>query len=1232
MQFCRTKFVVMAILLFSSFLSAFAQTNTTALSGDIKDPDGLVSPESTVMLSNPDTGFVQNTESDKNGQFSFNQILPGKYTVTVNSPGFSEQVQNVVLLVNTPQKISFTLTIGTSQIVNVETTASALNTSDASLGKPFDSAQIQTLPYLANNVLSLLALQPGVLSFDPNNTTDTRSGTVNGARQDQSNVTLDGVDDNDQNEGYAFSGVLRSTRDSVEEFRVVTSGANADSGRSSGAQVSLVTRSGTNKIHGSAYYYYRSPALAANDWFNKQSQVGSGKSNISAKILQDTYGASFGAPIKKDKIFFFGAYEGFKQASNKVVTNLVPLGLRNGTITYVNTGGTTTTLSAAQIAAMDTKCFANGTCPAGAGVNAAAVAYFKQFPIANTSSVGDLYNTGGYTFTSPNPKSNITNIAKIDYNLTPKQILFVRGNLQMDNEISIVQFPGGPPNTNIHDNSRGIAGGHIWSISDRLTNNFRYGLTRQGRATRGATNQDYVTFAGLANLNSTNTSSVVLVTTHNFVDDFTWTKGKHTFQFGVNDRYIFNTRQADNTLYKTASVTYTSLAVGSIANQAGSSLDATTAGYAPIKSSFNSSYNNAIADVTGLITNAVEYFNFGVSGNSLVNLPTGTIPTRYYRSNESEFYAQDSFKVTPTLTVTGGLRYSYLGTPYESHGQEVAPTSSLHDFFINRYTNMQVGSSYNARISFGPAGSANGKPNLWTPDRFDLAPRVAFAYASPDGHTSVRGGFSLAYDHFGEGVINAYDQQGAFGLSTRARNGINQVVDTAPRFTGYHNVPTSIIPVVAGAGSFPVTPPDGSGNIFYSLDDKLHTPYAETFNLTIQREVRSGLTLTATYTGRLGRHLLMLNDLAEPLNLTDPGSGMTYFQATAALDKQVDSGVSVGNVQNIAFWQNQFPKASVTSNGVTYKGTQAVYLMTKSNRGNETATLATLDQGTTASPAGQSFRYFHPQFASLYAQSTIGTSNYHGFQLSLRQSLRHGFQYDINYTLAKSMDTGSAPERSNVTGDNTGSNSGNSVINSFDPFGRYGVSDFDVRHAITGNWVLKSPFGRGAVYFTDVNRTVDSVIGGWQLTGIVKWNSGLPFSSTDGLGWGTNWAVQSYNVQTGPVASGGHHYVSAGTGSYETAFANPAIATANIRAPYAGETGQRNNYRGDGYFSVDPGLNKTFNTFEGQSLKLTIEAFNVFNSVRFNAVTANGFSGTYGRYSTLLTPPRQMQIAARYSF
>lgn len=180
----------------------------------------------------------------------------------------------------------------------------------------------------------LLTLQAGVVYTgnrpDINRDNDTRSGAVNGARSDRSNVTLDGVDVNDQGNGYAFTSVLPVTLDSVEEFRVTTTNYNADEGRSSGAQVSLVTKSGTNHFHGSLYEYNRNTATSANDWFLKGSEALNGLSNTPPKLIRNIYGGSFGGPLVKDRLFFFANYEGTRQREENSVVRVVPsLGLTN---------------------------------------------------------------------------------------------------------------------------------------------------------------------------------------------------------------------------------------------------------------------------------------------------------------------------------------------------------------------------------------------------------------------------------------------------------------------------------------------------------------------------------------------------------------------------------------------------------------------------------------------------------------------------------------------------------------------------------------------------------------------------------------------------------------------------------------------------------------------------------------------------------------------------------------
>jgi hypothetical protein len=1249
MKISKFALVFIAVVLCLSQLLQ-AQTATSSLHGVITDASGAVAPNVEVTLKNAATGFMQAKKSSGEGEYSFQQIAPGKYSLTISAAGFAQQTRQVELLVNQPARLDIRLTIqSAAETVEVNDTAIAINTNDATVGTPFNQAQIQTLPFEGNNVLDLLSLQAGVMFLgrqtDSTLDKDSRSGAVNGARSDQNNYTLDGLDDNNQNTGYAFEGVLRATRDSVEEFRVVTTNSNADAGRSSGAQVSLVTRSGTNSFHGSAYEYYRPTNIVANDWFNKQSELQSGLPNVPGKLLRNTFGASGGGPIAKDKLFFFLAYEGQRTAEDVQVTREVPTAaLRSGFVTYKTATGTQQ-LTPVDIASMDPNCSGNGTCPNGAGVNSAALAYLNQFPLPNGSLLGDGVNFGSFSFSSPSPIKLNTYIAKLDYNLTTKQRLFVRGNLQNDNRIDPKQYPSSIPNSQRFDDSKGIAAGHVWALSDSIVNNLRYGFIRQGFADRGATNQDYVTFRSIDSLASTaNLSRIINVPVHNVVDDITWTKGKHTLQGGANYRAIFNNRQSDATAYKHANVTYSYLTVGAIAGT-GSSLDPAAFGFPAVAS--KTAYNSAISDVTGLMTHAVQFYNYKVSGDSLTALAPGWV-TRNYLSNEFEYYLQDIWKVKPNLTLTFGLRHSLAQVPYERNGQQVRPTISLHDWFNTRWEQMLQGVTDDTRVSFGPAGRANGKAGLWSMDKLDIAPRFAFAYA-PSGKggllgklfgkepnlTSIRGGFGMYYDHFGQGIMNTFDQHGSFGLSTEAENGVNQSVDTAPRYVSQSAIPTSIIPSVSAGGNFPVTPGDDVA-INYGLDDKLHTPYAYVFDFSVQRQIPHGMTVEAVYTGRLAHRLLQQRDMAMILNLVDKNGGGDYFTAATALSKLANAGTPVDGVSAIPYWEHMFPGAATGGLSATQNIYQTEFASFDgaSNTwspivmGNETAALYDLDLGISAADSTDpTFRYFSPQYASLYAWSSIGTSSYHGMQLSLHHPMKSGIQFDLNYTFSKSLDLGSDTERG------YGSQNFSVLINSFNPRGNRGVSDFDVRHAITSNWQVALPFGRRGHFASGVSRGVDAIIGGWNLSGLTHWTSGLPWSPLDGLGWGTNWNYQSFAVLTGNIKSGGHSFDSSGN---PVAFKSAAAAVANIRAPYPGETGQRNVFRGDGYFTVDGGLSKTFEITEGQNLKFAMDVFNLTNSVRFdpNSIANDplGDPASFGVYSALLTRPRAMQISLRYLF
>ena len=1241
MRYFGQSIVVLSLLSAGSIV--VAQTATTSVRGIVTDKAGAVVGNVQIVLTEQSIGFTQTHITNGTGEYSFQQIPPGSYQIKASASGFTEQTTSAQLLVNQPATINISLAVGAGETtVEVTAESAAFNATDATIGTPFNQTAIQSLPFQGNNVFSLLSLQPGVLTLgDQSQTTmdsDSRAGAVNGARSDQGNLTLDGIDNNTQTQGYAFTGVLRPTRDSVDEFRVVTTSSNADSGRSSGAQVSVVTRSGTNQLHGGAYEYYRPSNTIANDWFIKQAEAADGRPNVPGKYIRNTFGASLGGRIIPDKLFYFGSYEADKIAQNRQVTDEVPTaGLRQGNVTYVDANGNLTTLKPNVIAQMDPNCSSLGTCPLGAGVDPAALAYFAKLPQANGNLLGDGYNFGSYTFSSPNPQSNITNLVKLDYNLNARQRLFLRGNLQSDNQLGVVQYPGSAPSTTHFDNSRGLGFGHTWAITDSLVNSLHYGYIRQGFANRGSLKGDYVTFANITPSAATTYDQIVNVPVHNLVDDLSWTKKTHTYQIGMNYRLVHNNRQSNSTAYNNAQVQYYSLGAGAIANT-GNSLDPSAfpnLGIQPVSADFSSAYSSAIAAVAGVIPTATEYFNYKVTGNRLVQLAPGEL-SRSYKSNEFEVYVQDSWKVTRDLTLTYGLRYTSLQTPYEVNGQEVSPTINMHQWFLHRGTDMAAGITTQPQISFGAAGHANHAPGLWAKDKADFAPRFAVAYSPTrlsgllgevfgEGKTSIRAGWGIYYDHFGEGIVDSFDANGAYGLSSRVNSPIDLTPDQAPRFSSTSSVPTQIIPPTAPESSFPVTP----GNIealTWTVDNRVKTPYAQAMDFSIQRQISRSWTVEAAYVGRLGRRLLQNLDLATPLDLVDTKGGMDWFHAAQLMSTARVANVSTGSLAPIPYFENMFPQAA--GNGMT--ATQNIYndLWTAGTVGNETFPLYSLDLGYyPGSPGDVTNRFFDGQYASVYAWASVGSSSYHSLQLSAHHQMSHGLQFDIDYTLGKSIDMGSDSERTDFNKNQNFS----SIVNAWNIKGNRGVSDFDTRHAISVDGDYKLPFGRGASFVNNGNRIVSAIVSNWNLSGLAHWTSGLPFSGVDGAGWSTDWAVQSFARVTGKISSGGHRILN----GQPNAFKSQTLALANVTAPFAGQTGQRNAFRGDGYFSIDSSVARVFPIVESQSLKFQWDIFNSTNSVRFDpaSVQSNPFSAaSFGVYSRQLVEARRMQFSLRYSF
>lgn len=1228
---------------------SFAQS-VTSLRGRVTDPSHSIVQGAHVTLTSSSNGSVREQLTDTTGTYEFLQLQPGLYSVRVTATGFGAAVQDgMQLLVGTPATLDVTLSIATTQ-QNVEVRAEepVLNTIDATLGNAFDEQQVSALPLEGRNVVELLSLQAGVTFLGKNagnSDDDSRSGSVNGARGDQSNVTLDGIDVNDQNKGYAFNSVLRVTQDSIQEFRVTTSNPNADGGRGSGAQVALITKSGTNQFHGSAYEYNRNAAFTANDWFNKQTQVESGAPNKPPALIRNVFGASAGGPILKNKLFFFTNYEGRRDSEGVINEHLVPTAsMRAGNVQYVADDGSTVTLSPAQIKAMD---------PLGIGVNQAMLTMFQSYPAANDPLSGDGLNTQGYRFSSTEKRSYNTYIARLDWNVSRSHTLFWRGNLMGDREPGSPQFPGQPASSSSLTNSKGFALGYTAVIRPTIVNSFRWGLTRQGGSTAGISNQPGVGLQGLDQPVAFTRSNSFHIPVNDLVDDISWTKGNHSFQFGTNIRLIDDARLSTNNSFPDASINTGWLGPSSAVAGTGQPLDPPVYGYPAVGGNYGYNYDSAIMDVVGIVTEGDAIYNYNRSGTPLA---LGAPVPREYRWHEYDFYGQDTWKVRSNLTVTAGLRYSYLQAPSEVNGSEVAPcvvsSNGCQPYALTDFYNASAqqgfidgSASVVPTVSFGLAGRANGKPDFWQPDKADFSPRVAVVWApnfsdgilskllGSNGKSSIRAGYALTYDHFGAGIINTFDTSGSFGLSSNVSNPPGFLsVSTAPRFQGISTIPAGLLPA-APPGGFPATPDPSLFAISWGIDSKIKTPYSHLIDFAISRELTPSTSLEISYVGRLAHRLMSQQDVAMPLDIH--AAGTDYFAAATALSKQAYANTPVSSVQAGPYWQQQFAALDGADIGFgPLSATQNVYELISQNLGNETYALFQLDLPDSQTGAGintgnhtyPTYRYYHDQYSALYAWRSIGQSYYHAMEATLRQRFHGGVQADLNYTFSKSIDWTSQAERLSTSGGNNNAQ----IINSWIPGQLRGVSDFDMTHQINANWIWEMPVGHGKRWLGNSGRVVDGVLGNWKLTGIVRWTSGLPYAVDNGSRWPTNWDIEGFATQNQPIPSGALK-----RGHGQQMFSDPATVYASFRPAYPGESGNRNPLRGDGYYTWDAGLDKSFVLHENARLQFRWEVFNVTNSVRFDphSVSANlDYPSSFGLAGNTLTDKRVMQVSARVEF
>jgi len=1213
---------------------------TTSLRGTVKDASGALITDAVVTLSDSSTGTFRKGLSSKNGEYQFLQLSPGVYTIKTEKPGFSVLVKSDIRLeVNTPATVDCVLEVGlVTSTVTVEADSSALNTVDASLGNAFEERQVKELPLLTRNVVELLSIQPGV----------TQTGEVLGARRDQNNITLDGVDvNNNQNSGITnastngnasgagntpgFNAALPIPLDSVEEFRVTVAGQGAEMGRSSGGQVSLVTKSGTNSLHGTLYEYNRNTLLAANDFFNNEAGI------ARAPLVRNQFGASVGGPVLKNRIFFFGNWERRIDASSTPVTRTVPSdSLRQGNLRFALSDGSVQTLTPSDVLAID---------PLHLGFNPAMKTYLNSFPTGNDPSLAldNGLNFTGLRFNAPQGYDQTAYVAKMDFSLDSarKHTLSLRGTLNSGKQdLTPAQYPGQAAAQQLIDNSKGISANYTWVARPNLINVATFGLTRLGLNDSGTLGAA-LSFSGISSqVNNGVRPSIQLLPTYNFADNLTWTKGAHTITTGINFRFIRNTRT--NYTNSFPSYSFNRNTLGGLGG------DATTLVTAYINQKLgttgqtlaqHTAVESGLGDLLGLVNQYSAVYQFNKDGSTI---PFGTPAAREYAVNDYEGYVQDSWRIRPDLTINVGLRYINSSVPYETSGTEVVTTVPLEKYFAERVGAMNAGTPAwaipDASLTYALGGAANGKPGWYQRANLNFAPRFSFAYApEADGSwwnaflgkgSVLRGGFALVYDQYGNDMVFNVDQSGSPGLASSVTQPVNTNFTTSPRFNGTASLPA--LPP-APKGGFPYTPPTITGGFDEGVGvaSNLKAPYSMVMNLTWAKKLPSKLSLEIGYAGRLYRRGLLEQDFDQPLTqFRDPVSGTTWAQASTVMhDNYLAAGQSYGPIAPIPFIENMFP--GLKNAYVTGSATQNYYQSWIVQNG--LSDLDNLNQADRQRITGTNTCYskfgcntFYPlQSAGLPTWTNAGFSNYHAATFTLRRMFSDGVGFDLNYTWSHSIDNSSGAE--------SGAGTGGAILqDAFNPGSFRGSSDFDTRHNITANVIYELPFGKGKHILSGANAVVSQIVSGWQFSTIARYHSGLPTTITQNGAYPTNYEYSAL-VNLIPGATNDYSKFIDNNG-VPSIFANTSAA-GNYFQQAGGSTGTRAIVRLPGFTNFDVAFMKTFALpFEGHRLQFRGELFNVFNHVNFyNPSLDVNSTATFGELQSAF-PARVVQLSLRYAF
>lgn len=1241
--------------------AAQAQKSTGEIKGTVMDPGNAVVPKAAVSAKDTATGHTFETLSGADGAYLVPNLLPGKYSVTVSSPGFETLVIDAIVVetgrtTEVPAKLQVG---GVSEKVEVNSTAVALDTTTNQVATTVRNDYIKDLPLAGRDVFQFSSLSEG---FTPGPSTE--PGTFNGLFQGALNVTLDGtnVNDNRYKSTNGYASLVPMRLDAIEEVTVTTNGLQSDAGAQGAMTLQFTTRRGTNQFHGSVFEEVRNDFFNANDFFRNLQGLPK-----TLEKLNDA-GGNIGGPLKipgipyfRNKLFFFLNYEDapVPGATIKTATTLTPAA-QAGNYSYLGTDGNVHTVNVLSLAgaagypsavdpAVQTELNTiNGTL--GKGVVLPVSNNFYQDTINWKIGTGmrDIYPT-----------------ARLDYQITDKWAYHVAWNLHHNfTDPTGPTYPGLPlASGESKQTSYALSNGLDTTFTPTVFNSFKLGIqstvmaqnvanSLQQWASRGYTR--YTFGSGLSDVIPNAVPTINGEPTYSISDQLNWVKGKHTLKFGASGIY---TRFYYNTYYADSGVVNRSLGVASSD---------------PINSLFVAS-NFPFIQTTTLSTPAQLYATLtgrvsSVSASWNIDEKTrqyAEFAPLIYRENYASWgvFFQDSYRVSPTLTLNYGLRWELPGVMTNTNNTFMAPTAS--DLLAPSAGPFQPG-------VFGPNGP-NYVPSIaqrsvtWNTSRVNPAPNFGFAWNPRvrggalgkllgQDRTVIRSSYSLAY--FDEGLNTDY------WTNTNAGNWQVYSAAAGAQFApGSLNLESPTPPFVVAPAAF--TPPFSEYQFAFNNYDvattkpNMHEPYVQTWNLGIERQLSGTTMLEVRYVGNKTTHKWHQYTLQE-VNIFENGFLKEFqnAQKNLAINQASGKGSTFQNLglageSALPIFETAFgPNGSFAALPAGSSWTSAGFV-NQLLQGQAGAMAATL-QGRTASNEVYYCRLVGANFGPCRDLGYTGASSYpinfwvpnpyvgqndwmsdnswgtyNGLQISLRQRLSHGATLTFNYAWSHALTD--MPNQSSASGNVMNYTTTRDFNLDKGPLG----NDRRQTYAIYGTYEL--PFGPGRK-FNVTNPVLSRVVGGWTLGSIASILSGAESFSTSGYQTINNYGDGGVLLQ-GLSASQFRNMLlesprSNRPGVAAVTTAAPALIAASGTAnpayyqPWqvAGTLGDRFYMTGPWYWTFNTSLMKDVRIKEHVLLTLQGEFLNVLNHPELGMPNLSPTSTTFGQVTSSLVAPRNIQL------